>query len=353
MLALVTEALVGSEVTLRPLSLDDVAALTAAAAESREHFGLSFVPDGPNEMRRYVERFLRQHEQGSRVPFVTTWRGRVVGATSFIEPRMWEWPRAPALQRTDRPDVVEIGSTWLAESARRTRCNTEAKLLMLTYAFEGWEVHSVSFKTDERNARSRRAIERLGARFEGIRRADMPGADGTVRSSAYYSIVAAEWPVAKRRLQQRLAGPEPRDTGLITRSFEPADRSALEALWGRVFPDDPPGNAPSLMIANKLKVQPELLLVGVSDGMLVGAVMAGFDGVRGWIYHLAVAPEHRRRGIATKLVRAAESGLRRLGCPKVNIQVRVSNAEVVAFYRSLGFAIEERLSLGRRLDGAG
>jgi ribosomal protein S18 acetylase RimI-like enzyme len=103
------------------------------------------------------------------------------------------------------------------------------------------------------------------------------------------------------------------------------------------------------MIANKLKVQPELLLVGLLDGRLVGAVMAGFDGVRGWIHHLAVVPEARRRGVATRLVRAAEAGLRHLGCPKVNLQVRASNSEVVAFYQSLGFAIEERISMGRRL----
>jgi ribosomal protein S18 acetylase RimI-like enzyme len=139
---------------------------------------------------------------------------------------------------------------------------------------------------------------------------------------------------------------------LTVRPFEAADHAALEALWGRVFADDPPWNAPAIMIANKLEVQPELLLVAVLDGALVGAVMAGFDGVRGWIYHLAVAPEHRRRGIATRLVRAAESGLRERGCPKVNLQVRASNVEVVAFYESLGFNIEERTSMGRRLDGA-
>jgi hypothetical protein len=104
------------------------------------------------------------------------------------------------------------------------------------------------------------------------------------------------------------------------------------------------------MIDNKLKVQPELLLVGTVEGAVVGAVMAGFDGIRGWIYHLAVAPEWRRRGFATHLVRAAELGLRKLGCPKVNLQVRATNSAVVAFYQSLGYEIEERLSMGRALD---
>jgi ribosomal protein S18 acetylase RimI-like enzyme len=137
------------------------------------------------------------------------------------------------------------------------------------------------------------------------------------------------------------------------RAFRSSDREQLGALWARVFPDDPPWNAPDAMIANKLKVQPELLLVGDVGGTIVGAVIAGFDGVRGWLYHLAVAPEYRRRGFATRLVRAAEDGLRRLGCPKVNLQVRAANREVVAFYRSVGYEVEERVSLGRRLEGAG
>ncbi|HXT99746.1 MAG TPA: GNAT family protein [Polyangia bacterium] len=194
-------ALVGPEVTLRPLALDDVAALAAAAGESREHYGLTSVPDGPEAMRIYVARFLTKREAGERLPFVTVWRGRVVGSTSFIEPKIWAWAEGCALQRTDRPDAVEIGSTWLAASAQRTRCNTEAKRLMLTHAFERWRVHAVSFKTDERNVRSRRAIERLGAHFDGVRRADMPGSDCTVRNTAYYSITAPEWPAIKVRLQ--------------------------------------------------------------------------------------------------------------------------------------------------------
>lgn len=109
------------------------------------------------------------------------------------------------------------------------------------------------------------------------------------------------------------------------RSFRRSDSEPLSTLWGRVFPDDPPWNAPAVMIENKLRVQPELLLVGELSGTIVGAVMAGFDGVRGWIYHLAILPEHRRRGYATRLVRSAEEGLRSLGCTKVNLQVRATN----------------------------
>ena len=82
----------------------------------------------------------------------------------------------------------------------------------------------------------------------------------------------------------------------------------------------------------------------------VGAVIAGFDGVRGWIYHLAVAPAHRRRGIATRLMRRAEAVLRARGCSKINLQVRATNESAVAFYRALGYQVEERLSMGRPLD---
>jgi len=144
-----------------------------------------------------------------------------------------------------------------------------------------------------------------------------------------------------------------RSERLSVRPFQHGEREALQRLWARVFPDDPPWNAPEVMIENKLKVQPELLLVGEVEGTLVGAMIAGSDGVRGWIYHLAIAPEYRRRGFATQLVRAAEDGLRRLGCPKVNLQVRAVNHEVVAFYRSIGYEIEERVSMGRRLEAAG
>jgi len=94
-------------------------------------------------------------------------------------------------------------------------------------------------------------------------------------------------------------------------------------------------------------------LVGATGARVVGAVMAGFDGVRGWIHHLAVAPEFRHRGLATQLMRAAEAGLRRIGCAKINLQVRATNHGVIAFYRTLGYQIEDRVSMGRRLENAG
>jgi len=107
------------------------------------------------------------------------------------------------------------------------------------------------------------------------------------------------------------------------------------------------------MIRRKLTVQPELFLVGYVDSRLVATVLAGFDGVRGWIHHLAVHRSHRRQGVARALMVAAEEGLAKLGCPKVNLQVRATNTAVISFYRTLGYSVEERASLGKRLGEAG
>jgi N-acetyltransferase len=196
----------GQTVTLRPLSAADADALASAAAESRSKYVYTRVPDGVEDARRYIETALAEREAGRRLPFVIVWQDRVVGSTSYLDLQQWRWPAGSAFARTDHPDVVEIGATWLAASAQRTRCNTEAKYLLLSNAFDAWRVHRVALKTDERNAQSRRAIERLGAIFEGVRRADMPGQDGSVRNSAYYSILQAEWPDVRERLEDALAG---------------------------------------------------------------------------------------------------------------------------------------------------
>jgi ribosomal protein S18 acetylase RimI-like enzyme len=141
------------------------------------------------------------------------------------------------------------------------------------------------------------------------------------------------------------------DTGPTVRPYRARDREALLELWATAFPDDPPRNAPETILTNKLRVQPELLLIAEGPEGLLGAVMVGYDGFRGWIYHLAVREDQRRRGVGTALVRSAEDRLRALGCPKVNLQIRVANADVEGFYRSLGYAVEDRVSMGRVLDG--
>jgi N-acetyltransferase len=202
----------GRVVRLEPLAESHVPALVAAASEDRSAYRWTYTPDGIDEMRVYVRDALVKAASGAHVPFVTLWKDaspagadRVVGATRFCEMAYWQWPPGARHQRHGVPDVVDIGFTWLAASAQRTPVNTEAKLLMMTHAFEVWEVHRVALQTDVRNERSRAAIERIGGRLDGIMRADRPGADDTVRTSARFSIVASEWPEVKARLTARLA----------------------------------------------------------------------------------------------------------------------------------------------------
>jgi RimJ/RimL family protein N-acetyltransferase len=107
----------------------------------------------------------------------------------------------------DPPDVAELGSGWLEPAAQRTAVFTATSLLLLGHAFETWRVHRLVVKTDVRNTRSRAAIERLGGRFEGVLRAHLPAADGVVRDTAMYSILPAEWPAVRIRLESALGGP--------------------------------------------------------------------------------------------------------------------------------------------------
>ena len=126
------------------------------------------------------------------------------------------------------------------------------------------------------------------------------------------------------------------------------DAEEVIALWracGLVVP----WNDPRRDIARKMAVQPELFLVGAIEGRLVATVMAGYEGHRGWLNYLAVAPDCQRRGLGREIVEHAIEKLRALGCPKVNLQVRASNAEVIAFYESLGFKVDDVVSLGMRL----
>jgi ribosomal protein S18 acetylase RimI-like enzyme len=132
-------------------------------------------------------------------------------------------------------------------------------------------------------------------------------------------------------------------------TYAPRHFAGVAALWEAVFPDDPPWNAAAVAIPAKLAIQPDLFLVAL-DGMLVtGTIMAGYDGHRGWLYALAVHPDHRRRGIARDLVAEAMSRLSALGCGKVNLQVRTGNMSAAAFWTSMGFDVEERISMGRRI----
>jgi ribosomal protein S18 acetylase RimI-like enzyme len=131
------------------------------------------------------------------------------------------------------------------------------------------------------------------------------------------------------------------------RTFEEADEAAVTRLWQDVFAYPQARNAPAKVIRDKLAVQRDLFFVALVDGELVGTVMGGYDGHRGWVYSLAVRPDVRRRGIGAGLMRHIERELARRGCPKINLQVLASNAATVAFYKNLGYAVEERISMGK------
>lgn len=197
----------GRFVRLEPLSLDHTSALTEAASGPRETFVYTQVPDGEAEMRMFVEAALAMQTAGTAVPFATIDRasGRVVGTTRFFDMQFWDWPPGSPNQRGEElPDALENGFTWLSPEMQRTGINTESKLLMLTHAFETWQVYRVRLVTDTRNERSRRAIERLGMRFDGVLRAARTAFDGGIRDSAYYSMLDSEWPEAKAALEKRL-----------------------------------------------------------------------------------------------------------------------------------------------------
>lgn len=140
---------------------------------------------------------------------------------------------------------------------------------------------------------------------------------------------------------------------VLIRSFEDGDEDAVAKLWRKVFPHDPPWNEPALVMAKKRAVQRELFFVATENGDLAGTAMGGYDGHRGWVYAVAVRPESRRRGIGARLMARLESALVDLGCRKINLQVRSGNDAVVAFYRRLGYGVEERISMGKLISPAG
>ncbi|BAN22353.1 GNAT family acetyltransferase [Caballeronia insecticola] len=141
---------------------------------------------------------------------------------------------------------------------------------------------------------------------------------------------------------------------MIIRTFEARDRDAVIALWREVFPEyadaSRPQRDPALSIDNKMKTQPELFFVGVAEGEVIGTVMAGYDGHRGWVYSLAVAPSHRGHGHGSALMRHAEGALAQLGCPKLNLQILAVKTGLRAFYEKLGYRMDEVVSLGKRLN---
>jgi RimJ/RimL family protein N-acetyltransferase len=196
----------GTHVRLEPLDHRHIDGLAAAAAVDRSLYQWSPIPQGKVEATKYVETAIAWRDAGTAVPFaiVRLQDGSIIGSTRFFNLERWAWPPGHARYFRQDPDACEIGYTWLTSSAVRTAANTEAKLLMLTHAFETWQTLGVCFHTDVRNQRSRAAIERIGGKFEGILRSHRMAADFIARDSARFSIVAAEWPDVKQRLSRML-----------------------------------------------------------------------------------------------------------------------------------------------------
>ena len=192
--------LVGKLVRLEPLQHQHVAGLVAASAGGEELYRWSAVPRDEAQVRRYVETAIAARDGGTAVPFavVRATDDTVIGSTRFFDLDYWPWP-----DTRDRsgPDTCEIGYTWLSPTAIRTGANTEMKRLMLTHAFEAWQVASVSLHTDARNQRSRDAMARIGLRYEGVLRAHRLGTDLRPRDSARFSVTAADWPAVRQHLE--------------------------------------------------------------------------------------------------------------------------------------------------------
>jgi RimJ/RimL family protein N-acetyltransferase len=188
----------GNLVRLEPLSLEHADGLLEAANEDRSTYGMTSVPDDRDGTEGFISDMLRMWEAGEVIPFaqIDVESNRPVGVTRLMTIR--------SLRHFATPYAVEIGGTWLAKSAQRSGINTEAKLLLLDYAFETWHVGRVDLKTDARNDRSRNAILRIGASFEGVLRHWQPslveGEEGTLRDSAMFSIVDEQWPSVRERL---------------------------------------------------------------------------------------------------------------------------------------------------------
>ncbi|GAB3799500.1 GNAT family N-acetyltransferase [Micromonospora zhanjiangensis] len=242
--SLTAPVLEGDLVRLEPLDHRHAADLSAAAEEDRSSYRFTWVPAAA-EVGAYIDAQLTRAAAGTLLPYaqVAKASGRAVGATAYWDPRCW--PGRDALY------AVEVGFTWLAASAQGTGLNAEAKLLLFTNAFEAWAVARVDLKTDARNEISRNAIERTGARFEGVlrswSRSWAPGEEGLLRDSAMYSIVESEWEACRALLQTRVSTARTAEskTRRLAERRDPAAHRHERAQAETVGSDEPRGRRPS------------------------------------------------------------------------------------------------------------
>jgi RimJ/RimL family protein N-acetyltransferase len=186
----------GRHVRLEPLSLEHHAELCEVGLDRELWRWTSVLLSTPDEMRAYIETALDEQERGVSLPFATIEKasGKAIGSTRFGN-----------MDLANRR--AEIGWTWITPARQRTPANTEAKYLMLRHAFETWRAIRVEFKTDSLNEKSRSALLRIGAKEEGTFRNHMMTYTGRLRHSVYYSVIDAEWPEVKARLEAKLSRP--------------------------------------------------------------------------------------------------------------------------------------------------
>jgi N-acetyltransferase len=196
--------LAGRRVRLEPLVPSHIDGLVRASAGDPELFRMSKVPVGQAEVASYIAAASAARDARTAAPFavVRLQDAAVIGSSRLFDLQWWAWPAGHARHGHDGPDTCEIGHTWLTRSAVGTGANTEMKLLELTLAFETWQVQSVCFHTDARNLRSRGALTKIGARYEGILRSHRLAADDQPRDSARFSITAGEWPTVRAHLEE-------------------------------------------------------------------------------------------------------------------------------------------------------
>lgn len=191
----------GSSVRLEPLSVRHAADLADAVEEDRSSYGFALVPRADGVPAYLEAQLARQAEGLTPVAQVRVRDHKAVGCTAIWNPRTW--PGRPELR------AIEVGGSWLAASAQGTGINVEAKFLLFSYVFETLGVVRVDLKTDARNKRAHLAVERLGARYEGVLRqwppSRAPGEEGQLRDSAMFSVIASEWPATKLAMLARLA----------------------------------------------------------------------------------------------------------------------------------------------------
>jgi transcriptional regulator len=320
----------------------------AGGAPTATHLPLFFEPDA-GEQGTLVGHMARANLQWRDLAGGQEALAMFQGPHAYVSPSWYiTHPSVPTWNYTA---VHAYGRAELVEEPQELR----AILAATVTTYEGGRAEPWRFELpdDYVNALVRQivgfriAVTRLEGKFKLSQNrplADRQGvvealrAQGDGESRAVADLMAARLP------------PQSDDGELLRiRPYEAADEAAVVELW-RACGLTVPWNDPYRDIATKRRAQPELFLVAILGGEVIGTVMVGYDGHRGWINYLGVAPEHQRQGIGRRLMERAEAELRRRGCPKINLQVRAANQGVIAFYERVGFTLEDVRNLGKRLQ---